>query len=63
MDDINTEILISLVEKRPVIWDKTLNIYNDKTIKEKAWLGTCSILNVTFPVLEQREWQDFGKLL
>jgi len=62
MDNINTEFLISLVI-RPAVWGKTLNIYKDKTIKEKAWIEICSILNENFPVLEQNERQDFGKLL
>lgn len=35
MDDI--ELLISLVETRPAVWDKLLNVYKDKTLKESAW--------------------------
>jgi len=50
MDDMNTEFLISLVEERPAVWDKTLNIYKGKTIKEKAWTDICSILNENLPV-------------
>jgi len=26
-----------LVEARPALWDKTLDIYKDKTSKESAW--------------------------
>jgi hypothetical protein len=37
MDDINTDMLISLIEARPALWDKTLDIYKDKVSKESAW--------------------------
>jgi len=63
MDDINTEHLVSLVEARPVLWNKSLDVYKNKTLKESAWREICSILNENFPVLEQEERQDFGKLL
>lgn len=57
MDNINTEIiLISLVEaKICTLWDKSLDVYKDKTLKELAWKEVCSILNEDFPVLEQKE--------
>jgi hypothetical protein len=44
MEGIITELLITLVEERPAIWDKTLDCYKDKKLKESAWRGTCVIL-------------------
>lgn len=61
MDDINTDMLISLVEARPTLWDKTLDIYKDKTSKESAWREICTILNEDFPELDQKERRNFGK--
>jgi hypothetical protein len=61
MDDINTDMLISLVEARPALWDKTLDIYKDKISKESAWREICTILNEDFPALDQKERQHFGK--
>jgi len=61
MDDINTDMLISLVEARPALWDKTLDLYKDKTSKESAWREICTILNEDFPELDQKERQNFGK--
>lgn len=61
MDHINTDMLISLVEARPALWDKTLDIYKDKTSKESAWREICTILNEDFPELDQKERQNFGK--
>ena len=61
MDDINTDMLISLVEARPALWDKTLYLYEDKTSKELAWREICTILNEDFPELDQKERHNFGK--
>jgi len=36
MEKIDIELLISLVEERPVIWDKTLDLYKDKNLKEST---------------------------
>lgn len=63
MDDINIEILISLVEARSTLWDKSLDKYKDKTLKESAWREICTILNEDFLVLEQKERQHFGKFI
>lgn len=54
-------MLISLVEARPALWNKTLDIYKDKTSKESAWREICTILNEDFPELDQKERQNFGK--
>jgi len=61
IEKIDTELLISLVEERPVIWDKTLDLYKDKNLKESAWKEICVILNTDFEELEQNQRQDFGK--
>ncbi|XP_069359086.1 uncharacterized protein [Maniola hyperantus] len=60
---IRKEILISLIEKRPVLWDKTLNIYKDKVAKAAAWREICVILMEDFEKLEQEERQEFGKFV
>lgn len=45
MNDINTDMIISLVEAKPALWGKTLDIYKDKTSKESAWREICTVLN------------------
>lgn len=37
MKKINTKLLINLVEERPVIWGKTMDLYKDKNLKESTW--------------------------
>jgi len=61
MEKIDTELLISLIEERPVIWDKTLDSYKNKNLKESAWKEISIILNRDFKELEQKQRQDFGK--
>ncbi|CAH2088918.1 unnamed protein product [Euphydryas editha] len=42
------ELLITLVEGRPVLWDKTLDIYKDKRLTYEAWREIFTILNKDF---------------
>jgi hypothetical protein len=63
MEEINTELLITLVEERPAIRDKTLDCYKDKKLKESAWREICVILKENFEELEQKQRQKFGKFL
>lgn len=58
---IDQEMLISLVEDRPVLWDKTLDIYRENTASVAGWREICVILMGDFEVMEQR--QEFGKCL
>ncbi|XP_061715561.1 uncharacterized protein LOC133523832 [Cydia pomonella] len=60
---IDKELLISLVEERPVLWDKTLDKYKDKTASTAGWREICVILNQNFEVMEQKQRQEFGKFV
>ena len=40
-ESIDNEILISLVEARPVLWDKTQEIYRDRNATRNAWREIC----------------------
>lgn len=60
---IDQEVLINCVECRPVIWDKTLDIYKNKIEKTAAWREICIILKEDFEQMEQKERQEFGKYL
>ncbi|KAL4153714.1 hypothetical protein QTP88_001547 [Uroleucon formosanum] len=43
--DTRRYMIISLVEAKPALWGKTLDIYKDKTSKESAWREICTVLN------------------
>jgi hypothetical protein len=52
MDDFEFDIdLISLVEARPVLWDKTDDIYKDRNETKKAWREICICLQEDFEAL------------
>ena len=43
--EFDTDLLISLVEARPVLWDKTDDIYKDRNETKKAWREVCICLH------------------
>lgn len=61
--NINVENLISLVQNRPVLWDKTLEIYKDKNLRTAGWREICINLNEDFEEMEEKNRQDYGKFV
>jgi len=49
--DFDIEFLISPVETRPVLWDKTDSIYEDRNETKKAWTEDCICLQEEFEAL------------
>jgi hypothetical protein len=49
--ECDTDLLISLVEARPVLWEKTNDIYNNKKETKRAWREFCICLQEDFEVL------------
>ena len=45
------DLLTSLVEARPMLWDKTDDIYKDRNETKKAWREVCICLQEDFEVL------------
>lgn len=60
---IEPELLISLIENRPIIWDRTLETYKDKNMRAAAWREVCNILKEDFERMEEKERQNYGKSL
>ncbi|KPJ14373.1 hypothetical protein RR48_01312 [Papilio machaon] len=58
--NINVENLISLVQNRPVLWDKTLEIYKDKNLRTAGWREICINLNEDFEEMEEKNRQDYA---
>jgi hypothetical protein len=42
---IDIELLISLIEARPVLWDKASDIYKDRDGTRKTWKEVCEGIN------------------
>ena len=49
--EFDTDLLISLVEARPVLWDKTDDIYKNRNETKKAWREVCICLQEDFEAL------------
>jgi len=49
--EFDTDLLISLVEARPMLWDKTDDIYKDRNKTKKAWREVCICLQEDFEAL------------
>lgn len=60
-DLIDNDFLISLVEARPVLWDKTLNTFKDRNLTRDAWREVCCALKNDFEVMEDKEKNAFGE--
>ncbi|GFR31553.1 uncharacterized protein TNCT_232991 [Trichonephila clavata] len=60
-DYIDNEKLISLVEARPPLWDKTLEIFKDRNATRNAWHEVFLSLRSDFDELKEKEKNDYGK--
>lgn len=47
---MDVDLLIVLLEARPVLWDKTSKIYKDRIETKKAWKEVCIELNSDFNI-------------
>lgn len=45
---MDIDLLISPIESRPVLWDKTSNMYKDRNETKKEWKKVCTELNSDF---------------
>lgn len=61
--NIDLEILITLIENRPILWDKTLENYKENNLRTAAWREVCIVLREDFKELEEKERQSYGKFL
>ena len=49
------EILISELKKRPALYDKTLQEYSDRSLKDKLWEEICKTLIINWGQLSKVE--------
>lgn len=60
---IDNDLLISLVEARPVLWDKSLDIFKDRDATRNAWREVRLEIRKDFDELEDAEKNAFGNCL
>jgi len=58
--ELDIERLISLVESRPILWDKTLDKFSDRNEKRKAWREVFGLTNPGFEHLEFKDQKLIG---
>jgi hypothetical protein len=61
MVNVDARLLISEVEKRPVIWDKSYEGYKDKIKKHTAWVAVCECLVQDFNTKHEAQQKLFCK--
>lgn len=61
MTEVDLEILISLVQEHPVLWDKTLEDYKDRIKTRNAWIEIFKQLNEGFEEMEDKERNEYGE--
>ncbi|CAH1953516.1 unnamed protein product [Acanthoscelides obtectus] len=59
--ELDTELLIALIEARPVLWDKTSPIYKNRNETKEAWKEVCIEMNSDFHVYSEEEKNKYGK--
>lgn len=61
MAEVDAEMLISFIQKRPVLWEKTLDIFKDRTATRNAWREVCVEVNNDFDTMDENEKNIFGE--
>lgn len=59
--EIDNELLITLVEQRPVLWDKTAEDYKNRNKTLEGWKQVCRILKDNYDELSEKEQNEIGK--
>ncbi|XP_049878851.1 uncharacterized protein LOC126375807 [Pectinophora gossypiella] len=60
---LNQELLITLIQERPVIWDKTIDDYKNKRLKYDSWKEIFIHFQPTFEDLSGDEKNKFGMVV
>lgn len=59
--DIDTELFISEIQSRYVIWDQKSREFSDRNLKKKAWEEICNLFIQGFTEKTAKEKNEAGK--
>ncbi|KRT82969.1 Myb/SANT-like transcription factor, partial [Oryctes borbonicus] len=59
--EIDNELLITLVEERIVLWDKTAEDYKNRNKTLEAWKQICKVLKYGYDEMSEKEQNEIGK--
>lgn len=62
-DILDVDLLITLVEANPLLWDKTLDSYSDRNEKRKCWKHIFCKIKPGFEEMDIKDQKIIGKLL
>lgn len=63
MDSIDTEVLISEVQSRPMLWNPGKEDYKNRDLRNKAWEEICSNIIPTFDEADDNLKKKLGEFL
>lgn len=61
--ELHTDFIITLVKERPVLWDKTMLEYRDKSLTKEAWNDICRVCNNDWDNLSYNEKHTYGEYM
>ncbi|XP_060872763.1 uncharacterized protein LOC132946719 [Metopolophium dirhodum] len=61
-ESVNLELMITIIEERPVIWDITLDIYKDRNLTRNAWKEICLAFVEDFDDKSEKYKDDIRKM-
>lgn len=61
--EFNVEKFLSLVEENTVLWDRSLDIYKNKTLTYEAWKEIAAKMKDDFDNLNQKDKDDLSKFV
>uniref|UniRef100_A0A1A9V4F8 MADF domain-containing protein n=1 Tax=Glossina austeni TaxID=7395 RepID=A0A1A9V4F8_GLOAU len=62
-EKISIKFLIHLVGERPALWDKTSDMYKDRSLKETSWREICAFINENYERMPSTVKEEFTKMV
>jgi len=60
-DILDVDLLTTSIEERPLLWDKTLDLYSDRNEKRKCWRDIFCKMKPGFEELHIKDQKIIGK--
>jgi len=61
-DIVDVDLLITLVEEKPILWNKTIDSYSDRNEKRKCWRDVFCKIKPGFEEMDFKDQKIIGKL-
>lgn len=63
MEEYDVDYMISLIEERPVLWDKTIPEYKNRLLKTESWKEVCESLFSSYEEFSNEKKKEVGKYI